>query len=285
MPATVRVFLDTQQWNYLVDPPPDGRGVDLVRLRSAISTRRIELVGSVPIMQEIILTAKQNPAKYHQMMNLFAEMVGPRVVWPLDERVPREIRHGGLLPMRRRYVTAKLRRSMYECATGGDLVKTIAEVHQERDVFKMLGDERRGTAVGALDGKQKPETDRTIATWIQDVDVRRWVENVVADGASRGLYSMPDVSDVSSLRFPSVWAFVTIELAQIAGRVEGRRIDPSDQADSRHVADRPYYDVLVTDDARLARAATRAPCGCKRVMTSQDFAHAFLSDTPRDGES
>lgn len=105
-----------------------------------------------------------------------------------------------------------------------------------------------------------------------------WVKNVVSEGASRGLYPMPDMVEVSCRRFPSVWAAVATELAQIAGRTEGLKIEPSDQADSRHIADGPYCDVFVTDDAQLIKTAARAPSLRQRSMTSTDFAAAYLRE-------
>ena len=92
-----------------------------------------------------------------------------------------------------------------------------------------------------------------------------WVKNVVSEGASRGLYPMPDMVEVSCRRFPSVWAAVATELAQIAGRTEGLKIEPSDQAHRRRTVLRRVCDRR----AQLIKTAARAPSLRQRSMTSR----------------
>src|SRR5688572_1011693 len=78
-----RLFLDTNQWNYLVDHQDHDPGfLQGVRdqLKKSVRGHAIEVVGSLPLLQEIIRTDQSNPAKYSAMRDLAFDTVQHR--WP-----------------------------------------------------------------------------------------------------------------------------------------------------------------------------------------------------------
>ena len=71
----LRALLDAQQRSYLVESPDDCRlGLDVDKLRAAVQTRRVEVVGTIEILQELVATALSNRQKCKKMVGLFFEL-------------------------------------------------------------------------------------------------------------------------------------------------------------------------------------------------------------------
>lgn len=251
-----RVLLDTQQWNYLVEPGHGPQPFDaLARLEAAQDHGLVEVVGSLHVLQELIEAAPRASTKSKHMIDLFLGLTANRLLLPLDRRHDAEVRSGGVLHQRSQYLPRSDRRQIARLARKRSQVLDIADtLHAEKGEFERGEVQARNKVLVKLEEHGGPPTPALMREWIAEVDIDEWVAEIASAGTARGRYSAVDASGGRS-RFPSAWSFVAIRLAKLVHILgEGRKIRDSDLADAHHVACAPYIDLLVTDDRALGQA-------------------------------
>ena len=250
-----RVYFDAQQLNYFAGPDtgphPDHA---LRRVLRAVNAGKIEVMGSLDLLQEVIEAVQQAGKKARRMVDLFFKLVGYRVLLPLSERHPREASTGGVLSEEDRYLSRELCRDVRRLAQSGrDVFELADELYREKVAFlaaeRAVQEKMRDRLIEEGATKQAP----LMREWIANVDLDDWVRDIAEAGRQRG--RIPDHVSVDPQQTPSASAFVAIRLARLARTMgEGRRIQGSDLADAHHVACGPYIDLLVTDDKELRSA-------------------------------
>lgn len=257
------LYLDTQQWNYLVDRQnmtPDELSALQGTLLAEVKAGRLAVVSSLPLFEEIAGTAHRNAPKYDLMRSLLFEATEHRWLLPLNERYQREARAGGKLPESARYLNRKIRRE-YERASRNKA--TVAKVSDNtyRQTLQFKNDQEairqslrtRPDLLGP-DGEWDPGK---VDEWWSSVDVDDWTADAVSDGLPPGW-----AVGAGGFRadIPSAWLFTAFKLARIKRNLgEGRKISASDYIDAEHCGAGPYFDVLVTDDAEFRSTCELLP--------------------------
>jgi hypothetical protein len=246
------VYFDTQQLSYFTDPDTDPHPDHaLRRVQHAVKAGRIEVVGSLDLLQELIEALPRAPKKSRRMMDLFFKLVGERILRPVSERYPAEVVAGGLLSDKDRYLSRVVRRKVRRLAQSGrDVFEVAEELFSQKLAFleaeKAVQQQMRDRLIEMGATKQA----RLMRDWIAGVDIDDWVRDIIEASRHRG--RVPDHVTVRPDQVPSARAFMTSRLARLARTMgEGRKIQDSDLADAHHVACGPYIDVLVTDDKEL----------------------------------
>jgi hypothetical protein len=253
-----RIFLDTQQWNYLVEGR-DGVAVDVATVRESLKRMveqgKLVVVGSLPLLQELMGAAPQNPGKYEQMRKLVFDVVGNHWLLPLDERYVREITYRGLLPETGRYVSRDRRRKIERLSRKRSQVSEIADAtHSEVEKFKREQEHIRDEVLTELrDGQPQNVNMRVeMEKWWPQRDLKGWVKGVVTGGIERGRLPDDTTYVVSEAEIPSAWRLVDFKQARIRLNLgENRSIGRGDYADADIYGCSAYFDVLYTDDRSL----------------------------------
>jgi len=272
------VYLDTQQWNYLIEPTDETPGVDRTLLQRAIHRQQIAVVGSLDLLQELMSASFASPDKYSAMADLLFGLVRGRLLHPLARRHSAEANHGGLLPVSRRYLRRPERESLHAASQSMDDVLDMAnEIKAEKDAFKLLEDQLRTKAKDAIELAGERVTGPTLRAWFGALDVADWISSTIEEGVHRGEYTIDATTPITARSFPSAWAFTSIRLARLTFTLgEGRKIKASDLADAHHVAAGPYFDVLVTDDKELLLTLELLRNPPFQWMTSAQFVTRLL---------
>jgi hypothetical protein len=208
------------------------------------------VVGSLPLLQEIISAGRRQPDLLDQMRGIVFDAVGQRWLRPLNQRYAPEIAQGGVLPVTQRYLPRETRRRVEARAGRRKDVLAVADgTHTEVTKFKEEQEAIRRRLLNTAttsDGLTERDFRRELRAWWDTADVAGWIRDALAEGV---LASAPDPGDLSAITAPSAWHFTRFKLARIRlNLVENRAIKPSDYVDAEHYALAPYYDVRVTDD-------------------------------------
>jgi hypothetical protein len=152
-----RLYLDTQQWNYLVEHPDYSDG-DLAALRRAldceVKVKNIEIVTSLTILEEVIGTQRERPEKCRGLVDILFTCVGHRWLKPLNERYVAEANADGLLTDTQRYLPRDTRRKLRALANArSDLGAVADDTHAQTDLFKKDQDRLRPRADCSRDGQ------------------------------------------------------------------------------------------------------------------------------------
>lgn len=245
-----RVYLDTQQYRYLVDPRP-ALGCPAELLRDAVNRGTIEIVGSLEILQELTLITLGNHRAYLEQLDVFTDLVGRRILQPTDERHLAEQRHGGLLDDDARYLPRDRRRQILRGARNHREAAGVAEeATSGKQAYAATEQRMRATVKEALAVNGERVTFATMSKWFEQVDLDEWNRDVVEEGMRKGLYRHDPGTGTGLEQFPTSWLLNSYRAARTVYTIgDGRRIKPSDLADAHHAACGAYYDILVTDDA------------------------------------
>jgi hypothetical protein len=101
-----RVYFDAQQFNYFAGPDTSPHPEHaLHRVSRAVKAGKIEVVGSLDLLQEVIEAFPQAGKKARRMVDLFFKLVGDRLLLPLSERHRQETSTGGVLSEEDRYLS------------------------------------------------------------------------------------------------------------------------------------------------------------------------------------
>lgn len=248
------LFLDTQVWNYLVEPDwSSSAGVSSARLLKAIDGW--DVVSSVELVQELMGTLRSDRAKYRRMIDLMQGRVGPRVLHPLNNRHIAEAQSGGLMATAQRYVNRDLRRDLWREARTATSVREIADLaYAESTEYKAREEEIRAKVLADLTDAGEDTRPRRLRAWYAQMDIDEWVRAIAQRGVERGLFTTEVNEDCGPTRYPSAWMFTAFRLARLPDTLgEGRSIKGSDLADAHHISCDPYVDLVVSNDRPLAR--------------------------------
>ena len=102
-----RVLLDTNVWGDLLGTPDYPLSPAL--LRGLAREKRVEILGSVHIQEEIGAIAGSRPDHCSKVLALYADLVRFRCLQPIDRRAFREEDHGGLVPLASRFLERRVR--------------------------------------------------------------------------------------------------------------------------------------------------------------------------------
>jgi hypothetical protein len=246
-------FLDTNVWNYLLGRPDrteEALGQLRTRLVEAVRCDEMLVVGSLPLLQEIISAGRRHPDVLDGMRKIVFGAVGHRWLLPLNRRHAQEIARGAALAPTERYLPRETRRRVEALASRREDVLAVADgTHLEVTKFK---EEQEAIRLRILDsattrdGLTTREFRRDLEAWWATTDVAGWIRDAVRDDV---IASAPDPDDLSAVTAPSAWHYTRFKLARILLNLgENRAIKPSDYVDAEHYAIASYIDVLVTDD-------------------------------------
>jgi hypothetical protein len=253
MALVERLYLDTNQWNHLVqhvDFSPGTLSQARVDLRRAVGDGQFEVVGSLPLLQEVVETYPALPDKYEAMCAEMFEVIAHRWLKPLDQRHVAEANNAGLLSDPNRYLSRDIRRKLTALARRRADIEWIAERTHEEVTRATEEQDRLKPQVLAELAKHGDHTAQGIRAWWADVDIDDLVRDVVAEGVRRKL--VPDGVQPIRDAVPSAWLFTAFKMARLARSLgEGRAIKRGDYMDAEHAAAGAYFDVLVTDDQEL----------------------------------
>ncbi len=255
MPPTT-IFLDTQQWNYLVAKTgysDDSLTIARQQLTERVKSGELIVVGSLPLLQELMGVAVKDPIKWERLRQLVFDVVGNRWLLPLNERYVREIARGGLLTESERYVRRPERRKIERISRKLAQAIDIADAtHGEVSTFKSEQDGIRRAIyekLGAVDGRPPKDIHAGIEQWWGQRELEGWLSGIIEAGIARGHIPLDTSYVVSAATMPSVWHFTDYKQARIKLNLgEQRSIKPSDYVDADIYGVTPYVDVLATDD-------------------------------------
>jgi hypothetical protein len=263
MDSPACLYLDTQQWNYLVEH--EGSQPRLLRdarrcLRDAVTSGRVEIVGSLPLAQEISRTRHGNPAKFRAMRNLVLATVGHRWLRPLNERAVAES-WSGPLPERSRYLLPTDATQMHRVLNDPREVEIIARATRaEVDEFVRTSREIRGRVEAILLAAGSEDLPSEVSRWWESGRVDEWVADILVGGVGQGGATSPRFDGPMRKAVPSVWSFIAFKMARIKLNLgDARRIEAGDYFDAEHYGASPYFEVLVTDDRRFAETVAMIP--------------------------
>jgi hypothetical protein len=250
------LFLDTQQWNYLLSK--EGYSAhDLATAREQlirrVKAKELIVVGSLPLLQELMGTATNNPAKYEQLRQLAFEVVQHRWLCPLNQRYVAELLQGGRLPENGCYLGRPERRKLQTIGRKSSQVRAVAdETHEEFNRFKTQQDSLHQEVLSKLGDGEKPsqkDVRKSMEQWWQRGYLEEWVSGALEGSKKKGYLPADRTYPASQAAAPSLWAFMAYKLARIKLNLgEQRAIKASDYFDADHYGCSPYVDGMITDD-------------------------------------
>jgi len=271
--ARRRVYLDTQQWNHFVDSAsPNEIGIPLDLIEEAAAAGLIEIIGSLPLLEELIGASNSKPAKFRAMRALFFRLVGNRILQPLNIRHIGEATTGGLMPVAGRFLPRDTRRGVERMARqGADLKAVSAEVWGVGDRSRRRERENLVSATGRI-AALGLDPSIAVADWYSGAPTDEWVQDFVEAGVREGRIA-PDLSRGTGYeQFPSLWLLTSYRLARMKLAIaDGRGIRRSDQYDAEHCASGGYVDHFVTDDKAFGETLTAIERLPFAWFTSADF--------------
>lgn len=275
------VFLDTQQWRYLDEgPTAEGPGLHPAAFLPAARSGRVRVVASVDLIGEIVNAANWSTAFVDRVVSQVLDLAGPRVLQPLPDRIARELAQHGMLPTRKRYLSAPERQALRDALTHEPLLRAIAdEARAMKEAFEEEENALRDLVLARLTeaGDGEPPKPATLRKWYATHDREEWVREILDGGQKRGLFKVPDLASWDYRQVPSVYTFLAFRQARMVQTIgERRRIQGSDLDDAFHTASGAYFDVLVTDDKAFGSALDAMSDRPFRWMRSRDFSAAYL---------
>lgn len=261
-------MLDNNILNRLLDPTCPFTVEDLV---AAYQSGNLEIVGSLELLEEVMGTARKNPAKFRRLWKLWRKLIGRRTLMPLDERHRLELLGDGRLPVAQRYLPRSIVR---------EIGATVARPAAMAEINSMVNDRKKQSLnrdyllkaeiLGEIkgQGKRVRDFDRRVS----NEQVFDSVSDLIATGPDYGLPTIAS-SEIEFERLPSAWLLCSVTAAR-ATRVAGenRSVKASDNHDRLHAAAGAYFDVLVTDDAEFKETIRLMPDLPFKVCSAEEFA-------------
>ena len=253
-PDGKRVFLDNNIWNGLVETGSFPLSIDA--LQNGFKRGQIEVVLTLPLLEEIIGASKLRSEKYLDMRAAAEKLGGPRVLRPLEWRLLEEAKAGGRLAESERYLPKATVRH-----TAGFDPQSLAAVHAGVSQIK--------TTTSGLDEAIKNDVLQRVQSEgirLKDTEQRATVAAIhkMADLYSTDLtqrHGMPAIpaAELSLDRVPSMWLAAAYKVArQIRTIREGSAVQLSDHHDLLHCA--------ATGTSPRSRP-TWSPVRCRRRRT------------------
>lgn len=259
MPDRVlRVFLDTNAFSYLIE----WSQADAVPIRERLvrATKRglVRVEGSLEVFGELAGTVRKKDGLFRRVSDLAFTLVDRWWMLPLKQRYILEVGRAGKLSDDGLYMARDLRRKL-KCVRerASEVLAVADEVRERAEEYQTKAERERANVIARLgtdSGRDAAAIREAMWSWWKEGPVADWCRDMLHTGVERGLIAPADDGwhDPKSLA-PSLWNYMSYRLLRIALEVgEGRRIEPSDEYDSRHYSvAATYADMLVTDDRRF----------------------------------
>jgi hypothetical protein len=205
-----RLYLDTQQWNYLVESGDMSEGeLEGLRDRLVSEVRRghLAVVSSLPLLQEVMGTERKVPQKYQEMRRVLFEATSHRWLLPLNERHRAEAARGGVIPPPGHYLSNDTRRDIRKLAKRGEEIRVIAdETYKQTQRFKQTQESIRTKTVAEVpDRTGRSDLRVLVDEWWAVVDIDAWVVEVVEEGVRDGLIDARAINGLLRDLYPSAW--------------------------------------------------------------------------------
>ena len=250
-------------------------------LKAAVRARRVLLIGSAILMQELAGLAEPDSAQYRRVVRYLHRLIRHRVLLGMGDLWRYEYERIGRMPEARRYLHRRTLASFWmEVARPRFAREVFEETKAAAQKFARDEEQRRGRIrerFRAIDGENP---DAAVKRWWKEGGVDQidsWTRSSLAAQLERRGAS-PRLADGYPVRMlPSLWNLHAYKMARIALNVgENRRIKPSDDADANHYVCGSYADIFVSDDADLLATVAAMPNPAVRLMKLDAFAARFL---------
>lgn len=267
-------MFDNTTINYLIDKPGmSGHELDNLRnqLVDQVRDGKIAVIGSLSLLEEIMGTAAKDKTKYRQMVTLFWELVGGRVLKPWNTRMHEEVKNGYRLPETDLYLDSDTLRKIH------DLMKNYNEVQAVSDeVYKTKQSYLNGTNLASsailarLHDHTPQEIRESFQEWFQYFPqiIEKWAVDIWAI-ISRELGGVQSPGGMPSnwKNLLTLYAFLSYTLTKIYERFHlGYTDHPGDVYDMQHFVDATTADYLVTNDARFTETYHHVPVRFFKVI-------------------
>lgn len=291
------VYLDNMIWSYLVDRSAERLTIELVK--RAHTSGLIQIVGSLPLEEEMLLIAESDRNGYKRRLQLYHRLTDRRVLIPLRDRHLAESSTGGLLTVGERYLDLAVQRQLRIQAYDRTAIKELSvQIKNEKlrnaeadgaargsarsHIRELIVQERAASGVDVdpddhLAAKQiAKQADRSVADWYQMADVDDWLDDVVEYGVVNDL--TPGIVEPSRITLPSAWLFTKYRFARIKRNIaDNRAVQESDHHDAEHCAAGFYYDLLVTNDHEFSETLFEIRDLPFRVASPESFADELVA--------
>lgn len=263
----VIAFLDNNILNALVDGDCAFTIDDLVEAHRG---GRLEIVGSIELLEEVMGTFGSRPRKFRKLWKLWRKVIGRRIIAPIDQRHRLELLTGGKLAVDQRYLPRSAVRQLGSLVARSAAVTEINSLVRVRKQKTLRGDQSLKVEILSeieKQGKRIKDFDRRVSIEF----IAESVEHVVAVGPEHGLPSI-DTEEISYERLPSIWLLCGVTAARatrMAG--ENRKVKASDNHDRLHASAGAYFDVLVTNDVEFRQTLALIPELPFEVCSSAEF--------------
>lgn len=279
-----RIFLDNNEWNLLVScdcHSDDQRQAARDALKASVTGGSLVVIGSLPVLQEVMATAKRKPGKYKDLRELIFELVSNHWLIPRDLRWVEELNSGGLLPDNLCFISRGNRREMYRLSSNQRELEKFAKVTYGEGVqYKQTYEDARKKIYKDLSGAEgRPKgLKQAYDNWWATVDRELWVRSVIDASIERGKIKPVKVDQVSYDSLPTLWRYVEFSLAKVKLNIgDESAIKEGDGVDADIFASTPYVDTLVTNDGPfLELCELIQPKGLK-VIPHQEFMSSVIT--------
>lgn len=271
------VFLDNNVWNSLAAASGPLAVGDLI---ASYRRGHLEVIGSTRIVNEIMLTAGREPAKYEVMRKQYRKLVGPRTLKDLSSLHIAEVRSGGRASPAGRYLSKSACRKMFEVMQSGAVAGEINdEVYAQKKQGETLYQEISADLRRAIEelGKKVGDFEPSVAP-----DDLRPVVFILVE-AARKKFDLPaiELTELGLERVPSSWLHAAVLVVSLGRWIrDNAKPTESDQHDFWHAAAGAYFDILVTDDRRYQKALASIEWLPFKVMTKEEFALSLGLERP-----
>lgn len=265
-------YLDTNAVSNLVT----GQGSAGSALIKAVRQRRIEIITSLAVIEELCGIACKNWGQYCDTLVYLWEVARCNQLLTHTDLMKEEIRVGRKLRAfepfetwdKIQYVRTASRDPSYATRVAADVQQWTENYRQE--------EERRRSEVLYQGG---PTFAGAMTDWRQadEAQIADWVTDLLRAGRQELDLSPEQTKCPDPMAIPTAWRLVAYKRARIYLNVgEGRRIDASDIYDAFHHAYAGYAQIMVSDDRRLSHTWALIPNQACSVLTVDAFINTCL---------
>jgi len=253
-----RLVLDNMIVNHLVQPPdppePDYRGARQL-LEARVQSRRLGVLGSIPLLEEVIGTHRRLPEKATQMYDFYHRLTRGEFLKPWNDRARQELDKGSALTQPESLLELSVPRSLDKLnvrAVNKEVYKVKKEFERTwRDTVEQVRE--RSAQLRVAKGGGFPEEEGLDEFFRQLPD---FINSEVRNAFSKTYRSIADIPDLKAL--PSFYAFQLFIYTKVYQSLrDGLKFSQGDWHDLSHFVDAWTADCLATDDRKLIRTCDR----------------------------
>lgn len=273
----------------------EGRKVLINRLRRETANGSLIVLATEALFDEMAGLHRSDLWLYHKIRRELCRLSRGRVLRPLHERCPAEIRAGGPLTQSYRFLSKDQSKLAWEVLQSGQgLAAGSREVQRVKNGFERADKSTRLKLQehARIHSQSNPrEIDDALEAWKRDLRsiacdcCLAFIKEWEAKSGKELQGPTPDPAQV-----PSLWNFYAIRLADIyrinkgtpksAGKISG-----STAYDFKHYADAAYADLFVTSDDILLRTIALLPGNHLRTISLRKFAKEICNRFDPSGSS